>query len=438
MTTTDATMKVAPSAAEALRARVRALLEEEYLRLQCVDRQALSTMATATAEDGIDPEAVAAEIDVLDRRIAMVHNHLAALGRPGPGSGRVLLLDLGDGPRLMFVSGANLADDQVIAADSPLGVALRDARPGQVIDYPVPGGTGHAGVLAVEEPSPADAGFYDIAPPEVVVGFDGTPSSRSALTWAAREAALRARPLRVLHAREDGAPSDPAGPDGLLTEGMMLAANSLQSDRIRASALDGAAASRLAERAGAAELVVIGRGGDTAEGLGPVANELLENTARATVVVPPGPVTRQRGRVVVGLRRSHHAGDALAVGFAEAHRRGTQLSVIVIRDDVADASTADALVPTFHAADEEDLAISHELLAAVAAAGRAFPTVPVTSTMRTGHFSDVLVELSRSADLIVLGLGERPTGVGRSDLLVASHADCPVIVVRETTTGSGF
>ncbi|MEU9388048.1 universal stress protein, partial [Streptomyces sp. NPDC048279] len=35
----------------------------------------------------------------------------------------------------------------------------------------------------------------------VTVGFDGSPQSRAAADWAAREAGLRALPLKVLHVR---------------------------------------------------------------------------------------------------------------------------------------------------------------------------------------------------------------------------------------------
>jgi nucleotide-binding universal stress UspA family protein len=130
------------------------------------------------------------------------------------------------------------------------------------------------------------------------------------------------------------------------------------------------------------------------------------------VLVPSRPQPTPRGCVVVGLRGSGDAADALAVGFSEAARRGTDLAVTVIRDAATETSADD-------------------LLAVVAAAGRAFPAVPVTTSLRTGQFSEVLIDLSRSADLVVLGMGRRPSGMGRTDLLVATHADCPVIVVRE-------
>jgi nucleotide-binding universal stress UspA family protein len=151
-------------------------------------------------------------------------------------------------------------------------------------------------------------------------------------------------------------------------------------------------------------------------------------------------VSSRHGRVVVGVRGTDRAPDVLAVAFAEAKRRSSELAVTVIWDDSADGGSAsgDRLDPTFHAAAAEDVAEVERLRAAVADAGRAYPTVPVTTSVRSGHFSDVLVELSRSADLVVLGLGERHAAMGRRDLLVASHANCPVIVVHESSLEGEF
>lgn len=323
MITTDMGVIVAPDSASALRSRIRAAMEDEYLQLGCLDRPSLSVLTSGTTEDGVDPDAVALEVALVDGRIAALHDHLAAAvcDPSGASSGQVVLLDLGEGPQLMLVSEVEFVDDQVIAADSPLGEALRHAEPGQVVVYDTPGGMRQVRVIAVE------------------VGASRTGSAAS----------------------------------------------------------------------------------PTASG-----------TARATVVVPPRSSPVRRGRVVVGLRGIREARDALAIGFAEANRRGTELSVTVIRDD-ADRE-GDGLEPAFHAPDTRDLEAAEDLATAVADVGRGFPSVPVSSHLRTGHFADVLVDLSRSADLVVLGMGRRPVGLGRSDLLVATHADCPVIVVRENST----
>lgn len=438
MTTADVTRTVAPHAAQNLRRRVRSLLEGEYLRLRAADRPEL-LMSAGSAEDGVDPDVVAGEMDVVDRRVRALERHFAAVADPSaPALGRVFLLDLGDGPQLMLVSDVDVADDQVISADSPLGRALQDAVPGQLVTYQCPRQLRQARVLALEaEAADARAEWYSLPAAEVLVGFDGSPSSRTAITWAAQEAARRARPLRVLHAREE-LPDPAAQPDELLTEGIRLASENLQADFIRASAVDGSAGRRLTERARAAELLVVGRGGEQDADLGPVAQEVLNSTARATVVVPPRAEPKSYGRVVVGLRESGRCADALAVGLAEADRRGADLIVMLIRDGDADAPVDNTLDPVFHAPNDSDVEEAGHLPVAVAAAGRAFPGVAVSTVVRTGRFAEVLVELSHSADLVVLGMGGRPAGMGRKDLLIASHSTCPVIVVRESPIRGGI
>lgn len=323
--TRQATSSVAGTDATALRNRVRSQLEAEYLRLSSVDRPALQAMVTRTAEEGGDLEVLDRELETLERRIAALHDHLAAAqADPANHDGRVVTLDLGEGPALMLISEIDVPDEQVMAADSPLGRALTGAAPGQVVVYPTPAGPGRAQVLAVEEPALS---------PEAI------------------------RP----------------GPD---------------------------------------------------------------SAVGAPMLAPPRPPSESTGRVVVGLREAADAAEALAVGFAEADRRAAALSVTVIRDDAAPA-VGDGLDPAFHAPDQQDVLAADELLASVSAAGRRFPNVPVTTDLRTGHFSDVLIDLSRQADLVVLGMGRRPIGTGRTDLLVATHADCPVIVVRESAERAG-
>jgi nucleotide-binding universal stress UspA family protein len=177
-----------------------------------------------------------------------------------------------------------------------------------------------------------------------------------------------------------------------------------------------------------------------AEERAPLPAEVLvgpESLVSASVVARATLHSEPRGRVVVGLRRTLDGPEALAVGFAEAERRGLELMVTMIRDDATADRGVDGLEPAFHAADQTDVDAAEDLFEAVLSAGRAFPTVEVTTSLRTGHFADVLVELSRSADLVVLGMGRRPTGMGRTDLVVATHAACPVIVVRESSTEGG-
>ncbi|GAA0630556.1 hypothetical protein GCM10009547_37900 [Sporichthya brevicatena] len=122
------------------------------------------------------------------------------------------------------------------------------------------------------------------------------------------------------------------------------------------------------------------------------------------------------GRVVVGLHESGHAAEALAVGFSEARRRRADLTVTVVRDG-------------------EDAGEARSLEQAVADVAAGYPDVGVATSVCVGQFAEVLVDLSGSVDLLVLGLGDRPRGLGRQDLLIASRARCPVIVVRDTPRG---
>lgn len=161
--------------------------------------------------------------------------------------------------------------------------------------------------------------------------------------------------------------------------------------------------------------------------LQPLEPEVLEFTAREA----------RRGRVVMGLRDSWHAADALAVGFAEANRRGAELVVSVIREAVPDDAAGGGIEPAFHVPDEQDIDEVGHLPRAVTEVARGFPAVAVTTSVRTGHFAETLVELARSADLLVLGMGDRPAGMGRQDLLIASRSTCPVIVVRENSAQGG-
>lgn len=369
MTTADVTRTVAPHEAQNLRRRVRSLLEGEYLRLRAADRPEL-LMSAADVEAGIDPDVLAGEMGMVNRRIDALERHFAAASdHSAPAYGRVFLLDLGDGPQLMLVSEVDVADDQVIAADSPLGRALHDAVPGQLVTYQCPRELRQARVLAVEaDAANARAEWYSLPAAEVMVGSDGSPAPRTANTCAGQQAARR----------EDGA------------------------------------------------------------GFGPVARDVVTSAARATVGVPPRAEPKLHGRVVVGLREAHQCADALAVGFAEADRRGADLIVMLIRDDDTHAAVGNSLDPLFHAPNAGDVEEAGHLPVAVAAAGRAFPDVSVRTVVRTGRFAEVLVDRSHSADLVVLGMGERPAGMGRKDLLIASHSTCPVIVVLERLIQGGI
>lgn len=157
-----------------LRARVRTQLETEYARLHTVDRPALlqllaekgETQGSAEASSGTG-DVLRAELAVLEERIAAVHDYLGDLHEPPaggqPGLGSAVEVDLGDGPRWMLLASLAVADDDVVAVDSPLGRALLGAHPGQAFAFTTPEGPRTGRLVAVEGTGTVPAGARALA-----------------------------------------------------------------------------------------------------------------------------------------------------------------------------------------------------------------------------------------------------------------------------------
>ncbi len=137
----------------------------------------------------------------------------------------------------------------------------------------------------------------DSARRPVVVGIDGSAASLSGVTVAAREAALRAAPLRLVYA-ESWTEDDP---DRILKEATEYALGVAHTP-VSAESVPGEPGAVLAEESRTAALVVVshrGAGGFLGLRLGSVA---IAVTARASgpVLVVRGTAVRD-GYVVVGV-----------------------------------------------------------------------------------------------------------------------------------------
>jgi len=268
----------------------------------------------------------------------------------------------------------------------------------------------------------------------VTVGVDASPASLAAADFAAREAELRDRPLRVLHALPlmphllPGRPGRPLLPDGstLLHEAQhLLAVRHPQVCAHTEEVYDTATAALVAAAEEAELLVLAARGDGGFPGLR-VGSTALHVAARAgcpTVLLPaeaadPGP----REQIVVGVNARRPAEAALDFAFGAARRHGLPLRVL-------QACPAPQL--TRRAGDREGEAA---LLASVLAPWRAaHPDVDVIEDTEPAGAGLLLVEASAKARLLVLG--RRPTtSVGRLGPVahaVLHHARCPVAVVPE-------
>lgn len=148
VTSTDTSAEVV---VHALRTRVRDRLELEYLRLRTVDRLAALKLVSIGAQDATEARR---ELANLDERISAVHRYLGTAHDPHPDAGACLgcgvLLDTGEGePRWFLIASLPVEDEQVIAADSSLGRALRCARPGESVRYVSSAGPRIARILDV-------------------------------------------------------------------------------------------------------------------------------------------------------------------------------------------------------------------------------------------------------------------------------------------------
>lgn len=191
----------------------------------------------------------------------------------------------------------------------------------------------------------------------VTVGLDGSPESRAAAEWAAREAKLRGLPLRLVHVWEPV--PEPMAQASLLgaetqahwservpretAEGLRLRHPGVH---VETEQIPGRPADALAGAAKAAELLVLG-----SRGLSGIAGFLVGSVGMAVIADTETPVVLVRAGeqgadeheadpagipsaatayrpVVLGLDTGHPHDTVIAFAFEEAARRGTSLRVV--------------------------------------------------------------------------------------------------------------
>lgn len=288
----------------------------------------------------------------------------------------------------------------------------------------------------------------------VTVGLDGSPESLAAADWAAREALLRAAPLRLVHAGEQqphayvpfaGEEVPPPGADRsahMLREVEASLTHRHPGLRITAEQLDQQPSSALPAAAQEAELLVLGsRGLGRTAGylLGSVALAVVARAERPVVLVPAGagrtdgPVPDDSGTasaatpnrdVVLGLdlREPHDA--VLEFAFDAASRRAAALRILHGWKQPSDDSA-----PTDEPAEE-----ARELLTDTLRPWRdKFPGVEVIEEAVVGRAGSHLADASHDASLVVLGRRRRHGAlgahIGSVTHTVLRDGTAPVVVV---------
>ncbi|PTA43906.1 universal stress protein [Micromonospora sp. RP3T] len=287
----------------------------------------------------------------------------------------------------------------------------------------------------------------------VVVGVDGSPSALDAVRLAAREAASRHRPLRVVHAFQWQPVGTPLGavavvlPDeevrreaGKLVAEAVEEARKIDADlAVTGTVTDGGPVAVLLRESRDAALLVLGhRGlGGFAELLVGSAAVQLSARADCPVLISRGEA-RAAGPVVVGVDGSPVSDEAVGFAFAEAARRGAELVVVHtwlfpppvgLREAYGDVMLL-RYDPRQLRADEERV-----LAEAVAGWSERYPEVTVRPRLvAAASPAGVLVEESGTAQLTVVGAhGRGSLGgllLGSVSHAVLHHCRSPLAVVR--------
>jgi len=290
----------------------------------------------------------------------------------------------------------------------------------------------------------------------VIVGFDGSVSSRRAEAWALSEARLLGVPVQLVSCYESPTATVAYGYGGVvpssLVEDIRAAAEADMKSAVDEAAehapdvsvsghvVEGGVAAALLAQSHDAAMVVLGSrglGGFRGLLLGSVGQQVSSH-AEVPVVVVRGEADRPvSGRVVVAVDGSPASREAVAFAFAYAARHGAALHALHAWEvPVFDAPGVTA--PPSLALEEigdDEVRLTAESLAGWS---ERFPEVVVTREVVHGPVERLVVEASANADLLVVG--SRGRG-GFTGLLLGSvsqaalhHSHCPVAVVRPART----
>lgn len=308
---------------------------------------------------------------------------------------------------------------------------------------------------ATSTPQPASAaasvteGLETCPPGAVVVGVDGSAASEAAVEWAAEEADRRHAALRLVHAYRlptlGGFPGYNAFPDDLLEqlreagEYLLAGAAARVAERhpdvdVVRSLFHGRPEIGLRTASEQAQLTVVGNASPR------TGRRLLNPVGLAVTATNPVPVAvihaHQKppptGPIVVGVDGSPLSEAAVAFAFDEAAIRGVDLLAVHAWNDVyLDSRRLEPLLVDPEVLEQQERALLGERLAGW---GEKYPDVRVRQLLLHQRPTPALLEFSQTAQALVVGShgrgGFAGMLLGSTSHALATHAHCPVIVVR--------
>ena len=282
----------------------------------------------------------------------------------------------------------------------------------------------------------------------IVVGVDGSPESKVAVDWAARDAALHGVPLKLVHVLNPPVVMSfpevpmPAGylqwqeDEGrkILDEFAATAREAAPELEISTEMISGPSVPMLVEQSRDAHLIAVGcRGrGALARGLlGSVSTGLAHHAFCPVAVIhdeDPTVPHPSLAPVVVGVDGSPASERALGIAFTEASLRGVDLVAVHAWSDDTVFEVPGTDWSTLQTMGEETLS---ERLSGWQ---ERFPDVLVRRVVAADRPAHQLLEQAESAQLLVVGShgrgGFAGMLLGSVSTAVVHAAKMPVIVVR--------
>ncbi|BBX08951.1 universal stress protein [Mycolicibacterium aichiense] len=283
---------------------------------------------------------------------------------------------------------------------------------------------------------------------DIIVGVDGSPESKVAVDWAARDAALRGAQVHLVHVLSSPAvmtfPEVPV-PSGyfqwqedsareILASAAETVAAATKDLKVTTEIVSGSPVPTLADLSKDAQLIVVGcrgRGALARSLLGSVSTGLVHHAHCPVAIIHDEDTLTARpskAPVVVGVDGSPASEKALEIAFEQASLRGVEL--------VAVHAWSDTGVFEFPGLDWSALrSIAEETLAErLAGWQERYPDVVVHRLVVADRPAQQLIEQSESAQLTVLGShgrgGFAGMLLGSVSTAVVHGSRQPVIVAR--------